>query len=424
MDARLIRTVLGTALWLLVSMGARYRSANFIVETADPRFAQVCAETAEKYRHDLAIEWLGQEMPNWWQPCPVTILVGPNLGAGGKTQFVFNGGEVYGWVMSIQGSPERVLDSVIPHEVTHMIFASHFRRPLPRWADEGGATSVEHANERNKHRVMLDQFLRTGRGISFSRMFTMMDYPSPSEIMPLYAEGYSLAEYLIQLGGRRKYVEFLDDALKSGDWPGAIRRNYGPQDLGQLQNNWLAWIKQGSPITRQPGNPATAGDTPVLLASHSAPGTMSAATNLRSVPGLRSAPNLRSVAGLRSAPGLSGGAAGTLRGRDAPQFPSDVKLVGRLVPVPNPLLRNSSPARTKAFVQTGMPGSSVYAPRSAAAANQVAVAPAVLSTDGWRPRGSQASTAILAAAAPNTTQVTRPQPVEEPKQVILEWSAR
>ena len=129
-----------------------------------------------------------------------------------------------------------------------MIYASHFRRPLPRWADEGGATSVEHASEKNKHRAMLNEFLRTGRGIAFSQMFAMTDYPA--DIMPLYAQGYSLAEFLIQTGGRRKYVEFLGDGLESDDWSGAVQRHYGIADLGGLQNTWLAWVQQGSPPLR------------------------------------------------------------------------------------------------------------------------------------------------------------------------------
>ncbi|MBN2578991.1 MAG: hypothetical protein JXB10_08370 [Pirellulales bacterium] len=433
MDARTIRTVLGTALLLLVSMGARYRSANFIIETDDPRFAQACGEAAEKYRHDLAVEWLGQAMPNWSAPCPVTILVGPNLGAGGQTSFVFDRGEVFGWRMSIQGSPQRLLDSVIPHEVTHMIFASHFREPLPRWADEGGATSVEHVSERNKHRQMLDQFLRTGRGISFSRMFAMTEYPP--DVMPLYAQGYSVVEYLIQHGGRRKYIKFLEDGLNSGDWSGALRRSYGAADLGQFQNNWLAWIKQGSPIHRPPGGP-TAGDASIMLASNPP----------------------------RGAAGLSGSAGSTVRqANPGTQIASsDIKLAGQLVPVPNPLLRNLPRSNPNALAQASAPGSSVYAPRFSPLPagegqgvraeltknssphpsplpkgegtfgidpnNQFAAAPAVLSADGWRPCGSSA---LASASAPppnastlNTTQVTRPQPVEGPKQIILEWNAR
>jgi hypothetical protein len=244
MEARPARAALLAAV-LLVSMGAGYRSTNFVVQTHDPRLAEQIAKASEKYRKDLAIAWLGHAMPNWAAPCTMTVRVGPNLGAGGATTFLFDRGEVYGWRMSIQGSAERIFDSVLPHEITHMILASHFRQPLPRWADEGAATSVEHASERAKHKKMLQQFLRTGRGIAFNRMFAMTEYPP--DIMPLYAQGFSLAEFLIQQGGRRKYIEYLGEGLRTDDWPAATRKFYGPADLGKLQNTWLAWVGQGWP---------------------------------------------------------------------------------------------------------------------------------------------------------------------------------
>ena len=105
---------------------------------------------------------------------------------------------------------------------------------------------------------MLDQFLRTGRGIAFNQMFAMTEYPK--DIMPLYAQGYALAEFLIQTGGRRKYVEFLGDGLQNGDWSGAVQRQYGIKDLSTLQNNWLAWVSQGWPSLKpRDAQPAAAG---------------------------------------------------------------------------------------------------------------------------------------------------------------------
>ena len=71
--------------------------------------------------------------------------------------------------MKIQGSRERILDSVLPHEITHTIFATHFGRPLPRWADEGACTTVEHASEKAKQDKLLIQFLLTDRGIPSTR---------------------------------------------------------------------------------------------------------------------------------------------------------------------------------------------------------------------------------------------------------------
>src|SRR5258708_36067887 len=90
------------------------------------------------------------------------------LGAGGATTFSFfpnaqGSAEVCNWDMQIQGSLERILDSVLPHEVSHTIFACHFRRPLPRWADEGAATLAEHESERSRQEQTLKQGIRTQR---------------------------------------------------------------------------------------------------------------------------------------------------------------------------------------------------------------------------------------------------------------------
>jgi hypothetical protein len=210
----------------------------------------------------------------------MTVHVSPELGAGGATTFVFDQGEVFGWRMNIQGSAERVLDSVLPHEITHMVFASYFRRPLPRWADEGGATSMEHVSEKQKHRQMLVRFLRTGHGIAFGQLFAMTEYPE--DVMPLYAEGYSLAEYLIDRGGRQKFVAFLADGMRDGQWPAAVQQHYGYHDLPTLQNEWVGWVAQGFPeppagsrvmtaSAQAPAQPTTAAVIPVAAENDARP---------------------------------------------------------------------------------------------------------------------------------------------------------
>lgn len=229
----------------LASMGASYRTDNFIVNAPTPEIAEQIGRAAEKYRHDLAVDWLGHEMANWGQPCPITVQVGDHLGAGGATSFVFEHGQVFGWRMTIQGSLVRILDSVLPHEVTHTVFATHFRRPLPRWADEGACTTVEHQSERSKQQTMLVDFLRTQRGIAFSQMFAMREYPR--DVMPLYSQGYSVARYLIAQGGKHKFLEFLADGMRDENWSRATQQHYGQPNLAALQNEWLAWVRKGSP---------------------------------------------------------------------------------------------------------------------------------------------------------------------------------
>ncbi len=227
------------------AFAAGHRTQNFVIEAPTAALARRIGDAAEQYRHDLAIEWLGKPLPRWSRPCPIVAQVAPHLGAGGATSFVFDTGEVFNWNMTIQGSEERILDSVLPHEITHTIFASHFRQPLPRWADEGACTTLEHPVERARQHRLLIEFLTTGRGIAFPRMFEMREYPP--DVLPLYSQGYSLARYLIERGGRHTYVAFVGDGLASNDWASALAKYYAIDGLANLQNVWLDWVRKGCP---------------------------------------------------------------------------------------------------------------------------------------------------------------------------------
>jgi hypothetical protein len=254
MEARLIRSVSRTAFLFGLTLAAGgvspalaagYKTKNFTVSAPTPQLAKEIGDRAEACRRELAILWLGQELPPWAKPCPIHAKVAPKMGAGGATSFVFDRGEVFGWKMNIQGSRERILDSVVPHEVTHTVFASYFRRPLPRWADEGACTTVEHRSEVAKQERMLVEFLKTGRGIAFSEMFAMKDYPA--DVMPLYSQGHSLAQWLIENRGRKAFLEFLADGMQDENWPRAVEHHYGFTGLYAMQKAWLDWVKQGRP---------------------------------------------------------------------------------------------------------------------------------------------------------------------------------
>jgi hypothetical protein len=249
----------------VVLHGASVRSQNFIVSAPTQALAQEICEAAESQRRDLAIEWLGRELPPWTRPCPIECQIHPQLGAGGATQFSFSReGVPFGWSMSVQGSRERVLDSVLPHEITHTIFATHFGRPLPRWADEGACTTVEHTSEKKKQEKFLIDFLMTERGIPFNKMFAMKEYPP--DMLPLYAQGYSLARYLIMQGGKRKYVQYVGEGMQTENWPAVTRKYYGHKDLSDLQVTWLGWVRMGSPLLEQ-----VDGRSDVMLASNTTP---------------------------------------------------------------------------------------------------------------------------------------------------------
>jgi len=235
---------------------APVESKNFVVYANDATLAKKVSREAERFRKQLAIEWLGKEIPDWQGKCPITVEIAMN--AGGETSFAFiqtptGAGTPIDWKMKIYGPPNRLLDAVLPHEITHTIFATHFGRPLPRWADEGACTTVEHESERRKNHKMLLEFLtaQPSRGIPFNRMFTMRNYPH--DILPLYAQGYSLARFLIMKKGKHHFVNYVAKGLQNESrmhelraWDSATNEFYQFDDLSDLQIDWLRWVKDGS----------------------------------------------------------------------------------------------------------------------------------------------------------------------------------
>jgi len=225
---------------------ADFRTQNFIVMAPTDDLARAVGEAAEAYRRDLSEHWLGRTLPPWPTPCPIRVIAG-NLPAQGMTQY--NRSPVRDFQMEVVGSPERILDSVLPHEVTHTILATHFGRPLPRWADEGICTTVEHESEREKHEAKLREFLTSRRGIAMNKLFLLTEYPS--DVLPMYAQGYSVCQFLIAQRGPAQFVAFLGDYMQNPSWTDSIRRHYGYDSLAELQEQWLGWVSVGNgPVER------------------------------------------------------------------------------------------------------------------------------------------------------------------------------
>lgn len=241
-----------------VSAAERFETANFVVIADSVDVAEKVARTAEKQRKELALFWLKKAMPNWSKPCRVSVNVG-SIGAGGQTTFQFVNGEVINWRMSVQGSLERILDSVLPHEVNHTIFASYFRRPLPRWADEGAATLFEHDSEQRKQLHLLHQVIhRREDYFALQELLSMKEYPQdPNRMLTLYAQGFTLVDFLVQQKGEATYLQFLADGEEL-DWEEAIRKHYDHEGVQTLERNWRGWVLAGMPRLSSPDQPAVA----------------------------------------------------------------------------------------------------------------------------------------------------------------------
>jgi hypothetical protein len=246
---------------------AEFTTENFVVTAPNAELAKTFGEYAEKYRQQKALEWLGQEMPRWRSRCPLVVKITMNR-TGGATTFTFSDRQrgVMTQEMEIFGDVPQLLNSVLPHEVTHTVLAHHFGQPVPRWADEGGSVLSENEKERYEHDIKCREFLNQGRGISLSHLFPMKQYPR--DMIVLYAQGYSVSQYLIDLGGaglkgRQKFLGFLEEGMKrdGNNWDRAVEV-YGFSSVDDLQKQWIESLRK-PPVRlaargKEPGLPTAA----------------------------------------------------------------------------------------------------------------------------------------------------------------------
>jgi hypothetical protein len=174
-------------------------------------------------------------------------------GAGGATTFTFGSDGTRPVVtslrMEIRGDVRQLLYSVLPHEVTHTVLAHHFGRPVPRWADEGGSVLSENDDERFSHDVRCRELLNAGRGIRLRVLFKMTEYPR--DMIVLYAQGYSITDYLVKKGGdgregRAKLLQFLGYGMQGNTvegWNAAARQVYGFDTVDAMEEAWLTALR-------------------------------------------------------------------------------------------------------------------------------------------------------------------------------------
>lgn len=226
---------------------ASARSPNFVVTADTQELADAAVQMAELKRAELARFWFGKEFPNWDEECRMILRVGDNVPASGMTRFIFNGGEVYGWEMEVNGNRRNAINSVIPHEVNHTVFATFFRRPLPRWADEGASSITEEETERALLRSYLNQVKGGKYYIPLRSLLTIEDYPKDNGFVgSLYAEGHSLTSFMLHKKSPGVFVQLLCDFPNKG-WEVAIRDGYGYESIRELETAWLEWVVNGTP---------------------------------------------------------------------------------------------------------------------------------------------------------------------------------
>ncbi|MBF0532270.1 MAG: hypothetical protein HQL23_04140 [Candidatus Omnitrophica bacterium] len=141
-------------------------------------------------------------------------------------------------------------DSVLPHEMGHIIFREFIgaRADVPLWLEEGVAMYQEKAkrwgaDEFVRHAIAEKQFLPLPE---LSQM-KLSSASSNREVNLFYAEAASAFQFLFKEGGDRHFVEFCEELQKNDKFAETFRRVYGRfETLERLNQKWLEYLKKGN----------------------------------------------------------------------------------------------------------------------------------------------------------------------------------
>jgi hypothetical protein len=251
-------------------------SPNFAVHAPTARLARLVGETAERLRKELALRWLGKAIPDWPEPCSIQVTITPD-GTGGATSFAFDSGKVSKQSMQLVGPLDQILANALPHEITHTILAHHFGRPIPRWADEGIALLSEDDEEQERHEELARLIVETrDRVLSLHRLFALNEFPS--DVMVLYAEGFSVTRFLVGQKDRPTFLAFVQSGINDG-WDKAVATHYRYRDVEDLESAWLSHLRRHRPKEAVSQAPSVSpeskeGKTPVSQPPTSPPPTV------------------------------------------------------------------------------------------------------------------------------------------------------
>jgi len=145
--------------------------------------------------------------------------------------------EIHSW----QTSP-RLLKSVIPHELTHLIVNHGLPayEALPRALHEGFAVLMEPTYRQNFFVNFLRLRMQSKEFIPLAELLKLKDYPRDPDFF--YAEGYALVGFLVAKFGSEKALSLIRDAGKGGDIEARLLVATDARALQDLEKAWKRWL--------------------------------------------------------------------------------------------------------------------------------------------------------------------------------------
>lgn len=224
------------------------RNANFLVVTedhpdsaaTDESFARSVLQQAERYRAEIARQWLGRPLPEGVGRTIINVTFSTDHDRG--LTWAMDGSERRFHNIYLNTQPDRAIESTLAHEIAHTVLATRYPHPrrLPEWIEEGIASSYDDEQRRAQRRELVAWWMETDSVPSLEKLLTLRAVSA--EDATAYTAASSLVDYLLTKQDRATLLRFAEEGVRSG-WDRALQIHYGLASVSALQTTWIQWLK-------------------------------------------------------------------------------------------------------------------------------------------------------------------------------------
>jgi len=245
---------LGFGLTARVDGAGFVHSSNFTVFTpAEPSqeaadvFAKAVLERAEQLRKQIAIEWLGEELP----PSIGQVLLNVDYSDkpdGGLTWAKDDPNRKF-HALFLSTAPGQLPDGLLAHEMVHCILATRYPHPrrLPAWLEEGIASQYDDGQRQQIRQRIMSWFATTGQ---WPRLASVLNAKRVhSDDQETYTLAATVTELLLERGNKQKLLQFGELAQQAG-LDRALSQCYGIAGATELELLWKARFASNIALTQ------------------------------------------------------------------------------------------------------------------------------------------------------------------------------
>lgn len=247
-----------TAIWLNVPSNAQVssslwqtdKSQHFIInyQKVSPGYIAEVIAKAEKYYNSIVDDLGYRRFDFWsWDNRAKIYLYNTNadyLIDSKRTNWSGACVNVSGRVIISFIGQDNFFDSILPHEMAHIIFREFIgnKADLPLWIEEGVACSHEYNSLKERLRT-IKELIKEGVYIDLVALSTMTDY---SKIGPkvFYSEAAALINFLLKQYGKDAFLDFSRQVRDGVKWQEAFKKSYHFENLNEFEAKWKEYFRE------------------------------------------------------------------------------------------------------------------------------------------------------------------------------------